>query len=153
MFYEEDDGSESSPLQKMKILEEVLQIVLRRKMIIYFECSEKIRACPHPEVHDHLYALQQEVESIQRSVSMLSNRIQWAEEPDSMSSDLESEMRHLSQDRFHFLYSFLDITDPMSRQIIGQKILQLCLALEKRRNILFDADKEREIPEEHIPVE
>jgi hypothetical protein len=153
MFYQEDDGSESSPIQKMKILEEVLQIVLRRKMIIYFECSEKIRACPHEEAQHHLSTLKQEIESMHRSVLMLSNRIQWIEEPDNMSSNIESEIRHLSQDRFHFLYGFLDVSNPMSRQVIGQKILQLCLALEKRRNILFDADKQKEIPEGHIPVE
>lgn len=150
--YKEDDDSDCSNLQKMTILEEVLQIVLRRKMIIYFECSQHTKKHPNPESSLHLSALKKEIESMQWPITMLSNRIEWAEEPGNLGEELESEMHHLSRRRFDLFQTFVDAQDTISRQIIGSKILQLCVSLEKRRDTLFDAGQEIDVPDTRIEV-
>lgn len=152
LIYPEDNESEDANIQKMKILEEVLQVVLRRKMIIYFECLKHLHNHQNEETLAHLSVLKKEIESMQWSITMLSNRINWTEGSDTIGEELEAEMHQLSRKRFDLFQAFLDAPDTISRQIIGSKILQLCLSLEKRRDALFDAGEEIDVPDTRIDV-
>lgn len=151
-FCEEPDGSETPQSEKMKMVEEVLNIFLKRKMSTYFHATLYLKTHTNPEISYHVEILEREIDAMKKSIMMLTNRIDWLEEPDDIREDLENEMHHLSQRRFHLFQAFLNAQDGISRQIIGSKILQLCLALEKRRDTLFDADEEINMPDTHIEV-
>lgn len=151
-IYQEDDGSESPDTEKMKIIEEVLHILLRRKMIIYFECLEQTKDHPNEESRHHFSVLKREIEFMQLCTAMLANRIKWLEEPKNMWEVLVNEIEYFSQKRFHLFQVFMEAQDGIYRQIIGAKIFPLFLALNKRKNTLQDTDDKIKISGNHVEI-
>ncbi len=76
--YEENDGRESSTVEKMEAIEETIQIVQRRKMLAYFAAQEKIQKPDSQELPTLLQTLRAEIMTLQESLDMITRRISWA---------------------------------------------------------------------------
>ncbi|MCB9806653.1 hypothetical protein H6768_01935 [Candidatus Peribacteria bacterium] len=76
-IYREEDGTESTTLQKMEALEGALQILQRRKMITYFHAHRFEKTHPNEEIQYHLNILKHEIEHMQSCINMITSRIDW----------------------------------------------------------------------------
>lgn len=150
LVYEEEDGTESSMLKKMEAVEGVIEIIQRRKMLIYFYAHQKIQEETSPEIMHHLETLKGEIETIQTSLNMLTRRIVWETQEDANKGrDLHIEIEDLWQKRFRLFQVFVEAQNHRERAIIGQKIFTYCHALEERRGEL-DQIPDKPEPDEYI---
>lgn len=74
--YVEPDDTPSNKLQKMEIIEEILALIIRRKMFVYYSAQEQTQNHTQ-ETPLHLAQLKQEIDELQQALTTLQNRIQW----------------------------------------------------------------------------
>lgn len=123
--YVEPDDTPSNKLQKMEIIEEILALIIRRKMFVYYSAQEQTQNHTQ-ETPLHLGQLKQEIDELQQALTTLQNRIQWEQHDTGVaehhgldkSHDLHDEIESISQIRFHYLQAFTDAQTAIDQALI-----------------------------------
>lgn len=113
--YIESDGSESSDVEKMKLIKSIVQDTIERKMFLYFHATKWLEDNENDEAEHYKYILENEILSMENALQMISRRIKWHENTTQKGSELQTEIDYLSQCRNHLLQKFIRNTDGIVR--------------------------------------
>jgi len=107
LIYQEDDGSESPEIEKMKLIKSIVQSVIERKTAIYFHASKWLEEKENEEVQHHKYALEDEILHLENALQIISRRIRWADDASQKYPELQAEIDYLAQERHKLLWRFI----------------------------------------------
>lgn len=107
LIYQEDDGSESPEIEKMKLIKSIVQSFIERKTAIYFHASKWLEENENEEVQHHKYALEDEILHLENALQIISRRIRWADDASQKYPELQAEIDYLAQERHKLLWRFI----------------------------------------------
>lgn len=105
--YRENDGTESPVVEKMKLLEEHISLIIERKMSLYFHATQWLEINESEEIAYYKSVLENEIRTMEKSLIMMTRRIRWEIDPRQRCIELQSEIDSLSEDRYHLLEKFV----------------------------------------------
>ena len=131
LVYKEEDGSESSNEEKMKLIKSIISDVIERRMAIYFYATEWLESNESAEVVYFRDNLEQEILGMENALQIISRRIRWEVDVHQKYPELQVEIDYLGQSRHNLLFRFIE-EDNEARHLTEPKILALTEALQER---------------------